>query len=943
MTNWFSVFSEEDVLEPIESIQENWELVPWYSAEKYWLSRETVYDYRQRVFSPESAIESWEVEESDWLFLYEWSMKNDPTGRENWWRYFNQIPESTEYWGIFGKAEKSVWVSNPELWKVFSKCENIWEYGPWLWKANKFKHYLYDPHLHGNWRNYNHVWQDVSWSITEWLLHEYDELDNYWKKKYKNIIPQWINQKREHNHILNSLKNKGLIMFWWSIWNYPKWKNVEFLKGIIETISKWYNHKTVNARIAKWFESLWIPIDKVEFTVQYKSWEIKFLKYWSVSKNSRECEYDKERIWWKLLEDITISLWNGKFITKKAWEYIRPINSRRYSDEQIIEMYEEAWYKTPKIFDSENNDLVSVSLSTTPTEKFTPIVRKSMTMIALLLSVWGVWFWIWSINENLKNQKRIDDLIDRATISWNPGGGYWNIKDSESKRMALDSELVDYIASYEKVFSTTLSSWEKERFLFSLIDWLRENNLRTNNLMTYWWMWWWATDMVVESLDQFLHDNIAKIEGMWLKIKPYEVFRNTDEKRESLYNSFHYEWEDIVFEDVDIELPPLSWYVSSRTTGLWKNRKPDFLDYKSGIKFIEWKPFFLVQWYNGTQDWNYVLFWDSSKEMVGAWYPSYQKKLIHGIIKQWEVNLLLKEIEDLLWSKNGSPLHNSQIRKEIIYYLLDMYAEWFDLWYLIWWEYKQYHNERDKLDAFIQWYILQDIPDKITWTGIDSEKFIDWKLVELKPLVWSINDYLYKYTKSEISFFKRELESKILFKVLETNAWELIDDEWWIRSRLVDNMSYFNELWFEIKKVSSPNIKDCNICRGSWPDMKYRLVTWEIIWLEDVWNKNSSLFNKIVFWNSISNEKLTNSEMNELRELVRNDYVTKTYWMSFNDLNSTQEEEVFWYLECRDWEFSGISKEYLPLFLSGNNEIAYMDYLKRQTEWGNYKEKKSGL
>jgi len=787
-----------------------------YTPEQFWFDRTEVYVYREKLFSSDTDIESWCIDESDGNFLYKWRKQNDPTGNECGWYYFSQVPNNGKYEELFTQSEAAVFKNNPEIAKQIVWCKNIVECWPWLWWANKVKHLIYALYLEWNGKLYSHIWWDISWRVTAQLVNEYGEWDFM-----KGI---GLNSSRDKVTAIEWFVNKAIIMFWWSIWSRSEDENIKFLSSFAswtythtsplvlsffpapeweskenkrQEIIAWYQTKEAEHFVMKWIESLWLPMNDLEYAIEYKEWQ------WN--------KPDRVRVWARLLHDIEIYVWWGKKMTKKAGEFVCAIPSRRYTDDQFTDMLEKANCKKVKIY---GDKWMKVAVSRTPRKKFSEKQQYFALVLALLL-------WVSWLTYNLTNQaadtrrkeaqKKQSTELQKAL--WCSNDVYFN--------QLLDEILNDL----EYRYWNTLTQNDRVLLTWKVLDFFSSHQ----TLLSYGygsWLWMiYSTDLYTPSMmDMFIAENLNLLVAMRLNTIPNHWLWNNSE---ALANSYYYAGERQEFLDVDTKLID---YVSG-WAGVSPDGKPFYFTYPCGIKYIDWKPYFVVK--RAGAEW-YVLE-EKTPNLQSNWWLC-AGDIVTEILARWQVQIFAERIQDFIQLRYGDKMVAAMNGQDVIAsYLIDLYAEWRDLGFLFWTTNDvsdPYWYLRDSpLHDFVLAYVLPAVSDKLVngvdwgfWSSrmydLDLEKIADdqKKLVDLSLLLPEVYDFINHYIPNYTHDIQEwKMKSIIMKHLLIDPAGRKLDitDKQSLRAWVTIHAQRFNEDWINVP--SFPTRVDNFLAATSWP------------------------------------------------------------------------------------------------------------------------------
>jgi len=185
-------------------------------------------------------------------------------------------------------------------------------------------------------------------------------------------------------------------------------------------------HQALSDFILSWFVALGIPRDKLEYVVEYE-------KGWSKDHPA------KIKVGAKFIENVTIPTSKGK-ITKKKDEYIRAIQSARFTDEQFKEVAKQSWHN---VMMQESTTEKGVGVAVLKSKRWINDTYKKPRNIIWSLLIWGLLLWWWLLTKNIlhqremeKQQEKMDtEFASKQKMSFNGdmGHGYYELTTTAEK------------------------------------------------------------------------------------------------------------------------------------------------------------------------------------------------------------------------------------------------------------------------------------------------------------------------------------------------------------------------------------------------------------------------------------------------------------------------------------------------------------------------------
>ncbi len=794
-----------------------------YTPEAFWLSEEMVYAYRERLFTSDENREKSGAKESDGVFLYSRSKEWDTTKKENGWRYFEQVSQWETYYQWVTALEGKIFEKHPEIAEKLKEYRNHIELWPGLWRANKFKNYIYAQFLRQRkktkeeqWADadgegiaenlyqelmqkwYTHYGLDVSWSVTERLSDEYNKKNPI---KWTGVNDNWFT-----TNFFNEIHDKAYYMLGGSIGNFddgdavtllqrltsdnyrpmkwspivlshflaPAWEDAEEKQ---EALCRQYNTPEWKQFIFKWLEALGIPTNKLKFAVVYEEW--------------KDGGPDRIKIGAEILEDITVEVGWWKSMTKKKWEHIRAISSRRYTQEQFKMLAKKAWCK---IRETRNEWGVAVSHLEAAPKRITK--KQKLTAMYSMLLIAALW-WVKAANDRYHQMglaQKQKEVFEEGFFWWT-----WIYNSLETVLNANERQLEEIIALIENRYSAALSEDAKSSLKTLFYSRSKKNKNYTGPISQSWWRWaqmWWAYDVHLYSphyLERFVWEYKAVLLDLWVDPTPNaELLKHWG----PLQNSYFYTWPKMEFTEVDQELPLYQGYLFS----ISEKWSMSYWSQKTWIKMIDWKPYIVIQPRDGEP---YVLE-QRPASLIG--YERSPQKAIRNIIQQWEVTLLAEEVRHFLVESSYKPedIIYTNGQKLLAEFLTDLYAQWYDFWYLQWWDDIGTHLERETvMRSFVYGYVLPQIGDRLEkWEDSGDRMELDRESIHrdmesrpsLAAMVDSVVSHASRYTAQPINGEIWEiwpLKSDILKWLLTGISWQRIKNDADMRVRIMKNAQIF--------------------------------------------------------------------------------------------------------------------------------------------------------
>lgn len=459
------------------------------------------------------------------------------------------------------------------------------------------------------------------------------------------------------------------------------------------------------------FEALWFDTTKLDLGVERIQWDPNKIVLWArVIKSFIEKEWDEEYLY-------------------SPWDFIPLIDSPRPTVYQYTAQIQKWWGKVRDIFSDNGLVWSIVALPRKKLSKKDLKVLKTASAIAwaLLLVFGGVEAWKYS--ENQKRQKIKNHATEEIFLG-----------NKDLSIYQFNNTVTEILYDLEHIYGNTLSDAKKH-----ILDWLIQDFLKKHKQnFTYYWMHAmrqiYDTGLYTPSLLQkFIVTNKQTLLSMQIQIVP---FKHLIKHQEALQNSYFYDWDRLEFDDVDKEIWNYVEYTwITNINGV--DQEPSYWHYWCGIKNIWWKQYFVVKtaWSE-----SYVL-QPKSHKLQSQWALC-SGDIVAEIIWRGEVSVLAEKIrhflQDKYWTeKNWSIAMNWQAR--IAEYLLDRYAEWWDLSFLTSDyskdnPYRWYYEEL--LEKFVFSYVLptckSDLREYKEWNSSwDRMYAIDWEKIDKDTVLFS--------------------------------------------------------------------------------------------------------------------------------------------------------------------------------------------------------------
>lgn len=778
-----------------------------------------------------SGWREWKCHES---IVYSWYNPSKP--EENGHRAFLDLSQSPEYKAYFSTVEQE-WMQLHEheirqwvhtwflpwfLWKfVKNKVKQLIELGPWNDKIKKYVEHLGFSEKEKKKIKYRAADVSQSWIESGNADAEHTGLDIWnpllgsWNKPWAF---EWVQdplyvcfgwwfvndfsgiQERIQNIRANSLLKWGKLLFTYASLESEGDHEDEILKLkalygnlIVDWKPNPYRNKDIHkkalALVMKPFEALWFPLDCLKFTVEWKSWEI--VLGVTVTK------------------EFTMSEWDEIFV-KSIGEFIPLIDSPRPNEHNVVHQIE-AWWGKVKILAHKHMRYALVDL---PTKKVTE--KQQYFALGLFIVLWisSVAYFLGKDMENMRRRKAQEKQSQELKLTlWCSNDVYFN--------QLLDEILHDLQVRYWN----NLTQEQKILLTWKVLDFFSSHQ----TLLTYGYGGWqgmmYSTNLYTPSMmDRFIAENKNLLTSMRLITIPNPKLVQYPE---ALKNSYYYEWKRQEFAEIDQELPD---YVSEWA---WVSHdgKPFYFTYPCGIKYIDWKPYFVVK--RAGAEW-YMLE-EKTPNLQSNWWLC-AGDIVTEILARWQVQIFAERIQDFLQLRYGDKMVAAMNGQDVIAsYLIDLYAEWRDLSFLFWTTNDvsdPYWYLRDSpLHEFVLAYVLPAISDKLVngveW-GFSSSRMYDLDLEKiaedqkklldvslLLPEIYNfINLYIPKYTH-DIQEWK--MKSIIMKHLLLDPAGRKLDitDKQSLRAWVTINAERFNE--DGVKVPPFPSWVDDFLTATSWP------------------------------------------------------------------------------------------------------------------------------
>lgn len=923
-------------------------------SETIWSQEEEKLEYNERWletgFVNDTIDDLFDDEkECDWNFLYMWKHYQDQQWwTENWAYYYNEAVKSQEYYEkvtlnevkIFQKyyTELKKYIEDKWIKKILEQ---------WPWRDNKL------------------VWLLLSWYDLSWKTIVPIDITPEFLERTERAI-ELLNEKRlqegaispeEQIKVYTELKNRfvkevyernewTVVNVWWSIGNTKSSKNSEMIRTVsdwqkkrhmlisyfnlpesddegemqkhVDDTLKMYDTPEMKERVMKWYEALWLDVSKLEYAVEYVKGAPDMIKMGA-----------KVRKW----ESLTYqSGW--KKLTKTEWDPLRAITSRRYKKEEFNSMVKDG---NAKVIETYREWPLSLAVVETIPKSKLEIMKEKWKWVssraknalgALLLVAWSVGATVWYLDhkEEQRYQETINRWMDDLLASREPSS-YSNY----IKRHSIEGKKELFKVEFDKLLSLLTTRYGNEIreddiivLMQEFAEWIDSHNYKPHSANRNEAYWFSKTIDRYSFCEEFLLDIKNTLNRRRINVTPNPwLIKYEDEVR----NSYRYSWERVIFSEVDKVLEQYVT-VSGLVGGMW-------IKEYNGVRYMVYKNI----------AWKYEL----SKTLGYPWdYSSY---IIIDLVRRGEVGELSKQIREFInlkyWTGVLISLNGDRV---ILKYLTDLYAEWFDLQYLLWPEYSNYNN-RSSLNHFVLSYLLPDVWKELqTWGSrmhIDFEKLkkdFEKSKVDLHAVTLDVIDFLESYTWIPDPWLYRSTESEILRLLMQTWAAEFIqNDDQMIRCWVTDYREELNKLWYRLPTVPvedklSDSYTDTKISAKyikHWPvDKKgsYTLVNWDVM---NIWELNT----RENFWRLVAQTWLNDQQFEETLNRKRDEFCVNKFGKKISELKS----DAIYYGQTEYEEIVKNSVRYeisQKLYTSDNMNAVLYDYQARKKAQERYEQLK---
>lgn len=626
------------------------------TPERFWFTE------IQAAFYRESMINN----SSEGMFLYQHDDILDKTGKESWWALYNALANDEEYW--MSAIESSILAQMWSVFKDFLTYTHHIEAGAAAWKANKWKNDIY-PHF-WKYKSYGrpfYIDVDTSWSLLQSVLQEFNET---------GIPAFWLQCDWRSLAVMDKYDDKVFYLLWWSIGNFSddqvieilrnfrsdsifKWCNIiltQFLrpeepnkKQKIEELLAQYSCHEVKEWIMKWMQAIGIDTIKCRFCVEYEE---------------NNTKADRIKVGVECLETMEVDIGWGKNVTKKPWEKLRAISSKRWSKNQFSALVEKAWCTMEETF-TDDQKRMAVHVLKTPPKRMSMATKITAAIAWSLVLLFGG-LQTWKMIERADRHKK-QDKLKQEIVTWLQ----WQLSlrdlQEETKKML-------FVIQY-RYQNKSLSFWQ-----INMLEWLIEDYIVQHPLQYTAKYWWWGMEVSHYSdlyypteYDDFMMQNKQVLERNGINTIPHsDILQHHD----ALRNTYFYVWETITFSEKDVDY--IGEYRSTEV-GVWNDGKIDWTSLMLGKVLYQWKEYVVSKFTKETQ---YRLN-EKSNSLWSQWMLC-TGDVVATIIARGEVPVLTKKIRDLLvehWWDWYTAVLNWQ--PAIAKVLLDLYAEWGDLSFLL--------------------------------------------------------------------------------------------------------------------------------------------------------------------------------------------------------------------------------------------------------------------
>ncbi len=489
------------------------------------------------------------------MFLYDWG---DPLGKDNGAHLFSEVTQTKGYQRL-SQWEKNLYKTHAHILKdiLDENTRNIIDMG--CGDGEKSAQVL-DAALGEQlaWKTY--IPADISPYFVD---HAGDNVKDHFSKQNTNIKTVGMNIDFLTSDAFKDIKHKIYLLLGWSIGNFSDEEIVQILQNMADnsyketskaafsyftapdkesetyqddiykilaaygdpdTTNPYFDqetHQKTSERILRWFESLGIERNSIEFCVKY--------------------DKEKKRIvsGVKVKKRIVIKR-NGKNYLKEPGEHIWAIQSRRFSKEDISALISQAW---GEVIDNSplQEGMAAISFEVGKTPEAIESNRKlrknklvtTITTLALLAALgWGM-----KIGEKRAQEKERKERIERASPYVNLTQSYrWLSNDLTNKGDQNAEQLREhYEITYAERFKTAynIDDAKAKEMKRSFLSWYVKQTANTRYSLD-------TRGGYGESYIHLMHDFInERGEEFWLSQKDY--FGNIDVYMSLTRNTLHSE------------------------------------------------------------------------------------------------------------------------------------------------------------------------------------------------------------------------------------------------------------------------------------------------------------------------------------------------------------------------------------------------------------------
>jgi uncharacterized SAM-dependent methyltransferase len=763
---------------------------PWinnqkYNPERFWFSAEQAALYREHILN----------DSSEWIFLYQRDDLLDKTGKESWWALYNTLANNEEYW--MSAIESSILAQMWSVFKDFLTYTHHIEAGAASWKANKWKNDIL-PHF-WKYKSYGrpfYIDVDTSWSLLQSVQQEFNET---------GIPAFWLQCDWRSLATMDKYDDKVFYLLWWSIGNFADdqvieilrnfrsdsiftWRNIiltQFLKPEepnkqqkIDNLLNQYRCKEVEKWIMKWCGAIGIDTTKCRFCVEYEE---------------NNTKADRVKVWIECLEPMDVDIGWEKKVAKNPWEKLRAISSKRWSKNQFSALVKKAWCTMEETF-TDDQKRIAVHVLKTPPKRMSMATKITATIAWTLLLVFGG-VETWKMIERADRQKKQDKLKQEIVM-----GKQWVVNARHFTDWEEESEKMLYV--FEHRYGNVISEQTREKLQVMLKDFLLSDKWQSY-INKYKRMGGWPIYFdhlyVPTVLHQFVATHPNQLKNLHINTIAHS---NLLKHHEALSNTYFYQWDGVSFEDKDIQ--EIGMYRSEHVWWVtWSdhpnNWEPDWIAVKCGIVKRKWKEYFVHK----LGDDPYRLS-EKNSELRSQWILS-SGDMVAEIVSKWQTQIITEKIYTMLVNMywDNYPMYINW-RSDIAHWLLDWYAEGWDLEFLMYASENELWFNDNILKNFILrlcipelWKTLEktlnynDIDRK--WVNKDSETA--WSILPTVELIHTFLDtYLwFQYTWERVQSWR--VKSTLVRLLLTDNIWEKVDmcDPQIIRARITKHGATFRE------------------------------------------------------------------------------------------------------------------------------------------------------